>query len=153
MYDPSPSYLYSLFLRDYFSPVSVGILDEIDTHLRILKADASHLLVPRVSRFHIVGHECQMALILSELIRLRMVEKTCELELMNCRTVLHEDEPELARRIVFYAGYVKVQSILIEFYRSVDIRNIDVVVSKRKSHSIPTSLLLLDVCQKTAVRV
>ena len=60
-------------LREYFEPVSVGVGDEIESHLKILVTDAAHLFVELVSRFVILDAECKVELALSEIVRLRVI--------------------------------------------------------------------------------
>ena len=72
--------LFSLSCRHDLQPVIIRICNKVDPHLLIFKADASHLLVLRMGRLKIIHTECQMELIISQIIMILLpVPELCEL--------------------------------------------------------------------------
>ena len=81
--------------RHDLHPVAVRVLDKVDAHGRVLKADAAHLLVQGVRRLVVVGHKAQMALVLAQVVGLvRVVAQPGELQAPVVVLVLEEDELE-----------------------------------------------------------
>ena len=73
-------WVYSV-LRQNFEPIAVRVLDEIDTHFRVLKADTAHFFVLFMCRVKIICFKCQMKFTFAQIVRLRMFFKPSELKL------------------------------------------------------------------------
>lgn len=54
--------------RDDFYPVAVGILDKIDAHRFIFKANAPHFLMTGMRGFHIIYRKGQVEFIIPQII-------------------------------------------------------------------------------------
>lgn len=85
---------FGLPVGDDLDPVAVGVLDEIDAHSRVFKADAAHLPVLGVPDVEFVGDEGQVKLPLTQIIGLRAVLQPGQLQLKAGDPVPQIDQPE-----------------------------------------------------------
>ena len=67
-------------LRDNLDPVAVGVRDEVDTHSRVLKADAAHGFVLGVQGIVLAGVEGQVELALPQVVGLGAVPEPGQLQ-------------------------------------------------------------------------
>ena len=63
-----------LSYRNDFNPISVWIIDKIDSHRRIFVANASHLFMFLMKSIILICLECKMEFFISKVIRLLSVE-------------------------------------------------------------------------------
>ena len=70
-----------LSYRNDFNPISVWIIDKIDSHRRIFIADAAHLLVKLVGSLIVVHGEAQVDFIVPQVVGLFPVPQPGELQL------------------------------------------------------------------------
>ena len=103
-----------LFPRNDFQPVTVRIRDKIDFHFRILKADASHLLMLCVSRVKIIYMESKMDFIVSQVIGAVHIPQPGQLQLMGRCAVSQVYKLETSVRGVFCADNFKSESFFVE---------------------------------------
>ena len=70
---------FTLGVRDNFKPVIVRIVDEIDAHFGIFKADAAHFLMLCMCRIEILCLKRKMEFIFAKIIRLLAVAQPSQL--------------------------------------------------------------------------
>ena len=71
---------FTLGGRDNFEPVIVRIVDEIDAHFGIFKADAAHFLVLCVCRIEILRLKSKMEFIFAKVVGLLAVAQPSQLQ-------------------------------------------------------------------------
>ena len=69
----------ALGLRDDFKPIIIGIVDEIDAHFGIFKADAAHFLVLCVCSIEIRSLKSKMEFIFAKVVGLLAVAQPSQL--------------------------------------------------------------------------
>ena len=70
---------FALVVRDDFEPVIVRIVDEIDAHFGIFKADAAHFLVLCMCRIEILCLKSKMEFIFAKVVGLLAVAQPSQL--------------------------------------------------------------------------
>ena len=68
-----------LSYRNDFNPISVWIIDKIDSHRRIFVANASHLFMFLMKSIILICLECKMEFFISKVIRLFSVASNTRL--------------------------------------------------------------------------
>ena len=117
--------------RNDLQPVAVGILDEVDPHGRVFKADAAHLLVQRVSRGEVVDAKSQVELLLPDVVGLRVIPQPGQLELEFRGVVGYVDDDELPVGVLLAANLAQTQRLFVKRQGDGQIADVVVFVDQR----------------------
>src|SRR5512137_751710 len=85
-------------LRDYFEPVIVRIIDKVNSHGFVFKADATHFFMQGMSGDKIIHLKSQMEFVISQIVRLFSVFEPGELQLMRRLAIAQKDDNETSIR-------------------------------------------------------
>lgn len=127
---------YKLFSgTKYFKPVAIGILNEVDAHLLILKGDAAHGLVFGEGSGVVVGLEGEVELLIAEVVRLGTVAHPGQLQQVFAAAVGEVDDDEFTTRRSDPPHLLKFQRLRIKLQASFEIKNVEIVVDEFEFHS------------------
>lgn len=121
--------LLGVFGRQNLNPVVIGVIDEIDSHLLVLKADHSTLPVvfPHCVKVAPRGKtQGYMALVLTEFVRFLMISQPCELKAETVAGSLQVYNLEVARLRRYLSAFCKSERFLIESNAFVKFSDVDV---------------------------
>ena len=132
-------YAESLSYRNDLDPVPVRIIDEIDSHGRILETDASHLLMSLMKCIEFIRDKSQVKLLIAQIIGLLLVPHPGELQLEVCPSVLEKDNLVTAVFSFFFPGNFETDGLFVKSNTLFKIQ--DIKVKMRKLNHNPSLLL------------
>ena len=100
--------------RNNLQPVVIRIMNKINSHLFVLKADTAHLLMQSVRCLKIICCKSDMTLILAQLIGLRMIFEPGQLNLKAAGIILQITKREASILRLQLSGDLQSQCLLIK---------------------------------------
>ena len=122
---------------DDFEPVAVRVLDEINAHGRIFKADAAHGGVLLMGGFVVIRLESQVELALAQVVSAGVVAQPGELQLKAAFGIrhIHDDIGAVCGGLAAHLG--KAQRLFVKGQRALQVAHIVVFVDHFKVHEGP----------------
>ena len=124
----------SLLRRTDFNPVSIRIVDKVNPHIRIFKADAVHFFVEFKRRVHIIRLKGEVEFVVPQIIWPVHVAKPSQFQKMGRGLIAHEHKLEAAVFGFGLPGNGKTKRLFVEFDGFFQIQYIDVVMIEMKVH-------------------
>lgn len=119
---------------NYFQPVAVGVVYEINAHSGIFETYTAHLFVQSVRGGVVVGHESEMEFVVAEIVSAVKVFQPRKLKL---KTAVYAFEIHYRERAVFSvypARFFKSERLAVKLYRSVEVSYVVVFVNGSEFH-------------------
>ena len=85
-----------LSYRNNFNPVSVRVINKVNSHRRVFVADTAHLFMLLVECIIVICFKCKMEFFISKVIRFLSVSHPCKFQIESCSTVTEIDDFETA---------------------------------------------------------
>lgn len=119
-----------LFLhREDLDPVVVRVMDEVEAHLVVLKADAPHLAVVFSDLVVVALHtHAEMRLVVAELIRALMVAEPGQLQPEGFVGAGEVGDDEVSLRMPDLADLFEAEGLAVEVDRPLQVGHVDVHV-------------------------
>ena len=103
-----------LSYRNNFNPVSVRVINKVNSHRRVFVADTAHLFMLLVECIIVICFKCKMEFLISKVIRFLSVSHPCKFQIESCSTVTEIDDFETAITGIFFADNGKTDCFLIK---------------------------------------
>ena len=129
---------FESFVRgDDFEPVAVRVLDEINAHGRIFKADAAHGGVLLMGGFVVIRLEGQVELALAQVVSAGVVAQPGELQLKAAFGIrhIHDDIGAVCGGLAAHLG--KAERLCVKGQRALQVAHMVVFVDHFKVHEDP----------------
>ena len=120
-----------------FDPIAVGVFDEVDAHVGVLEADATHGGVFGVEGIVVLGTEGEVELLVAEVVGFGAVAEPGEFELEIALMVGEVDNLEGAVFGVDVATLLETEGLFIEGKAAVEIEDVEVEVDEARHGGIP----------------
>jgi hypothetical protein len=120
--------------REDLEPVAVRILNKVNPHGRIFKADAPHFLMQGMRGLKIVRTECQMEFFLSEVIFLRMILQPGQLQFKVALRIAYVNNNKRSVRCRFAPCLPQSQCFFIKRQGSVQVAHIVIFMDHSEFH-------------------
>lgn len=118
-----------LVLRENFDPVTVGVADEVESHVMVLIADATHGAVVRTPLVVVTGDtQAEVVLKVSEVVGFGTVTKPCELESEVRLSITEVDEDKRAIGCFFAAYLMEPEGSVVKVETTLQIKDVEVEV-------------------------
>ena len=123
--------------RNNLNPVAIRIFNEVNSHLRILIADTSHLLMLFMGRFHIICCKCQVNLIISQIVPVLFpISQPGQFQLKPCLSVSQINKHKASVSCFFSPHWFKSKSLSVKVNGFIQVHNVVIIMSKLKFHVI-----------------
>jgi hypothetical protein len=124
----------SSLLRDDFEPVIVQIIDKVNSHGFIFKADTAHLFMQGMSGGKIIHLKSKMKFVVAQIVGFFSVFKPRQFQLMRHFAIAKKDDNKTSVRRVYTPDFRQLQGIFVKGDALFQTEHIEIIVGESKFH-------------------